>query len=440
MIDMKKLLFILSLLPLIAYAKAPEWVSQTPSDPFYYWAVGISPLTNPNAQEVAQKQAIDNIAQQISVNVESNSFLNISEVDYTYREEYQKQMRLSTQNYIEDIQVYDTYQDKKFYYVCYRLSKSEYKASITRKSESVASQAYQYLNQAQNSEADGNLIGAIDLYRKGLEIVEPWLYLDLVYQNVNVPVALYSGYKSLFDGLTMTVTPQTTTIQNLKAVNIEIVAQVEKRGVAIKNLPLIAKFNIGAGNITPSQKTDNTGKAHFYLTQVSSKEKTQLINIQIDNTIFHSMPKIFNNALTISQLPVQTVNLTVEQQNISLYINSIGNGMPQLVRQIASVLGNQNFNVTTNLQEATHIMDVATKLNKGSVVRQELGNLQEWTASLVILLKDKQGNVITQYNDEDVRVLTETDASNATAAQRATTELTKHFKRTFPKQLQTIDL
>ena len=202
----------------------------------------------------------------------------------------------------------------------------------------------------------------------------------------------------------------------------------------------MAKFSMGAGNITTSQKTDNFGKAHFYLTQISSKDKTQLISVQINNTIFREMPRIFNNALTISQLPVQTVNLTVEQQNISLYINSIGNGMPQLARQIASILGNQNINVTTNLQEATHILDVATKLNKGNVIRQELGDLQEWSASLVVLLRDKQGSVLTQYNDEDVRVLTETDASSSAAVQRATVELTKRFKRTFPKQLQTVDL
>ena len=441
MIDMKKiLLFLLSLTPILLFARIPEWVTSRPNNSFYYWGIGVCELTDANFKEVAKRQALEEITQQISVKVESNSFMSMSEMDFVAHEDYMKQIQASSQVYLEELQIFDTYLDKKKYYVCYRLNKDEYKAKVRSKSQEVAKSAYEYLQKAREAETDGNLTSSIGYYQKGLEVVEPWLFLDLSYMAENVPVALYSGYMSIFDGLSLTLEPQSATMQNLKATNIEVVASLRKNNIPIRNIPLKAQFVSGNGKFTPSAKTNNAGEGRFYLTQLTSKEASQSVKICVDNSILKDLPAIYQNKTASQKLPEALFVINVEQQNVVFYLNPIKNAIPPLLRQVASVLSNEYFEVTTNLYEATHIIDIATDLQKVGTVSGDLENLDEWLATLNVALQSKEGVILTHYSVEGVRILVSENSSQTIASQQASKELIKRFKREFPKILEKVKL
>lgn len=441
MIDMKKiLLFLLSIIPILLFARVPEWVSSRPNNSFYYWGIGVCEISDVNFKEVAKRQALEEITQQISVKVESNSFMSMTEIDLVANEDYQKQIQASSQVYLEELQIFDTYQDKKKYYVCYRLNKDEYKAKVRAKSQEIAKSAYEYLQQARAAESDGNLTSAIGYYQKGLEVVEPWLFLDLSYMAENVPVALYSGYMSIFDGLSLTITPQSATMQNLKAANIEVVASLRKNNIPVQNFPLKAQFVTGSGKFTPSAKTNSSGEGRFYLTQMTSKEASQMIKISIDNSVIKDLPDIYQNKTTSQKLPEALFVINVEKQNVVFYLNPINNAIPPLLRQIASLLSSEYFEVTTNLYEATHVIDIATDLRLVGTVNGDLENLDEWLATLNVALRNKEGSVLTHYSLEGVRILVAENSSQTVASQQASRELIKRFKREFPRQLEKVNI
>lgn len=440
MISMKQLAILLALLPVFLQAKVPEWVQSVPTNSFYYWGIGVCELSDANYKEVAKREALEEIIQQISVKVESNSFMSMTEIDFVAHEDYQKHIQASSQVYLENLQIFDTYQDKKKYYVCYRLNKEEYKAKVKAKSIEIARSAYEYLQQARDAEAKGNLTSAITYYQKGLEIVEPWLFLDLSYMTENVPVALYSGYMSVFDGIDLNIKPTSVSVQNLKATNVEIVAKVLKNDVPLSNIPLKAQFVNGIGKITPSVKTNNVGEGRFYLTQLASKEVSQSIKIHVDHTILRELPQIYQNKSTSWKLPEAVFLINIEQQNFTFYINPINNAIPPLLRQVASVLSNDYFEVTTNLYDATHIIDIATDLKKAGSIKGDLENLDEWFATLNVAVRSKEGSVLTRYAEEGVRILVSENSSQTVATQQASKELLKRFKREFPKQLEKLNI
>ena len=445
MIDMKKIyLLLLLLLPIVLNARVPEWVNGFPNNSLYYWGIGICELANVNCREVAKKEAIENIAQQISIKIESNSFLELAEVitetSINTQEYFQKQTQYKTQSYLQELQIYDTYQDKKNYYVCYRLEKTTYKAHLRSKSEEIAQIGYNYLQQARQAESNGNLETAISIYQKGLEAVEDWLFLDLSYMSENVPIQLYIGYISVFDGLTLSVQPENISVKNFKELNVEIVASLSKNNTLIKNFPLVAQFDIGAGRITNSSKTNDLGEGYFYLSQLYSKDALQTIIINVDKSIIKSLPAIYQNVNTIQRLPEVIVKLDVEQQDVLFYINAVDDNMPALVRQISSILTTDNFEITTNLNDATHIIEISTNMNKGGIVTGDLGNLTEYFAALSIILKGKNNNVLLQYAENDVRILIEETAPRTLAVQQATKEIIKRFKRNFPQKLSKINI
>lgn len=440
MTKMKRIALLLVLLPVFLQAKVPEWVQSTPQNSFYYWGIGVCELSDVNYREVAKREALEEITQQISVKVESNSFMSMTEIDLVSHEDYQKQIQASSQVYLEDLQIFDTYQDKKKYYICYRLNKEEYKAKVKAKSLEIAKSAYDYLQKAREAETDGNLTAAISYYLKGLEEVESWLFMDLSYMAENVPVELYSGYTSVFDGLSLSLLPESTTLHNLRAVNVEIVAVLHKNNIPIQNIPLKAQFVNGAGKITLTAKTNNMGEGRFYLTQLTSKEVIQSVKICVDNNILRDLPKIYQNRTTLHKLPEAYFQIDVEQQNIVFYINPINNAIPPLLRQVASVLSNEYFEVTANPYEATHIIDIATDLRKAGSVKGDLENLDEWYATLNVAVRSKEGTILTHYAEEGVRILVTENSSQMVATQQASKELIKRFKREFPKQLEKVNL
>lgn len=437
---MKRLAILFVLLPVFMQAKVPEWVQGVPTNSFYYWGIGVCDLSDANYKEVAKREALEEITQQISLKVESNSFMSMNESDLVAHEDYQKQILASSQVYLEDMQIFDSYQDKKKYYVCFRLNKEEYKAKVKAKSHEIAKSAYEYLQQARDVEEKGNLTSAIMCYQKGLEVVEPWLFLDLSFMSENVPVALYTGYMSIFDGLALTLQPISADVQNLTAVNIEIVASLHKNNTPIRDFPLQANFENGKGKITTTTKTNTMGEGHFYLTQLTSKEAFQSIKIRVDNSVLKDLPRIYQNTTTSRKLPEAIFRVNVAQQNLVFYLNPINNAIPPLLRQISSILTSEYFDVTTNMYDATHIIDIATDLKKTGSVKGELENLDEWLASLNIALRDKNGSVLTHYAEEGVRILVPENSSKAVATQQASKELVKRFKRNFPKRLEQMSI
>lgn len=426
-------------MPILLSARTPEWLNGMPKNSMYYWGIGISELSNVNYKDVAKHAALEEITQQISIMIENNSFLSIQETNLDVQEDFQQYVRTSSQVYLEDLQIFDFYQDKKNYYVCYRLDKGEYSAKREAKSQEIAKSAYEYLQQAQKAEGEGNLLTAIKYYQKGLEIVEPWLFLNLSYMSENVPMMLYSHYIEVFNGLTITLSPQSATVRNLKSTNIEIVAKLSKNGIPIRGISLKSIFKSGSGIITSSSKTNEMGEGRFFLTNVSSKDVLQSVLIYIDNSIFTNLPRIYQDRSTSQQLPQALFLINVEQQNIVFYINAINNDIPPFLAKIKSVLSNEYVELTTNLEEATHILNVTTDLRKVGVVHGDLGNLDEWLAAFNITLKTKSGNTLTHYAEEDIRVLVPEESSQTIAVQQASKELTKRFKREFPQRLSNMN-
>ena len=85
---MKKLVlsFCLSLCALVIYAQTPSWVVSRPVADGKYLGIGMASLSDPDCRNKAVTNALLDIASQISVNIESSSFMQTVDVDGRSRE------------------------------------------------------------------------------------------------------------------------------------------------------------------------------------------------------------------------------------------------------------------------------------------------------------------------------------------------------------------
>jgi hypothetical protein len=80
---------------------APEWVVKTPVNNFNYIGIGMASKASSDYREKAQKMALTEISNSISVTVSSNNSLNVFQYDDTFNEFYSMNSMVSSASFLE---------------------------------------------------------------------------------------------------------------------------------------------------------------------------------------------------------------------------------------------------------------------------------------------------------------------------------------------------
>ena len=197
----------------------------------------------------------------------------------------------------------DTYQSGQKYYVYYVLDKNVYARKAEERRQQAIKTGMDYLQKGRAAEEAMNLTQAVQLYGKGLEAAEPWVFMDLTTdeggRSVNVPVELYNAYMNVFSGMAITTNVVQVEGEAFKAVAEPIAGCLSKNGVVVPNVKLKASFVSGSGAVSPAIQTDHTGTAEFYVTNITSKEDVQELRVSIDESFTDALPAVSYTHLTL---------------------------------------------------------------------------------------------------------------------------------------------
>ena len=80
---------------------APNWVQQKPIENFYYSGIGMAVKSGNNYQAIAKNNALNDLASEISVQINSTSVLYQIESNEQFREDFRANTRLSSIENIE---------------------------------------------------------------------------------------------------------------------------------------------------------------------------------------------------------------------------------------------------------------------------------------------------------------------------------------------------
>jgi len=167
----------------------PDWVKQRPTNDFFYVGIGVAAkAANPfDFQQVAKKNAVYDLISEIKVTVSSHSLLSQLQNDKQFSQQFESDVKVTAANTIEQFNVIDSWEDKDFFWIYYRLNKEEFKAIQQKKIDAAIEQAVYLLNQAE-SLTKAQLMQSIRLKIKALSALQPYVNQDLqtVFQNRNV--------------------------------------------------------------------------------------------------------------------------------------------------------------------------------------------------------------------------------------------------------------
>ena len=148
----------------------PDWVKNHPVSSDYYIGIGIGNKNSQNLEyrEQAKKNALNDLASEISVTIKSNSFLFTMESNDSFNEEFKSTIKTEISKDLEGYELVDSWEDESIYKVYYRLSKSEYHQKQKEKKERTLRLCYDLYLKAITAEEKSDFSLAMNLNARAL--------------------------------------------------------------------------------------------------------------------------------------------------------------------------------------------------------------------------------------------------------------------------------
>ncbi|MFM9986128.1 MAG: LPP20 family lipoprotein [Flavobacteriales bacterium] len=267
---------------------APEWVGSRPHNAGYYIGVGTCSKTNQplDYQTIAKKNALNDLASEISVRVQGETFLNSLEVNKNFSEEFISTISTTTDEKIENYEVAGIWENKNEYWVYYRLNKGEYQRQKQEKKNNVLSQAHDYYQKGLEAEKLGSVPAAFDLYMHGLFAMRE--YWDEVneYRSDSTKVyldnELYSSMQRIGSGLRIEPSATKISLSADNSYNANVTIAVKYDGKPVRGITVLSNYLRPRYARPKSGVSDQSGQITVNVSDVSTTEKSNNLDLSID--------------------------------------------------------------------------------------------------------------------------------------------------------------
>lgn len=428
-----------------AGAQVPKWVKQRPVSEKDYIGIGMASLNEENYIDIAKQNAISDIASQIATKVDTKAFMHTVDVDGKARELFEEKITNTMQAWVEGAEIVDSYKDKSKYYVYYILNKETYRKNAEARRSEAIRKGTDYLVKGREAQSGMNLTQALLLYGKGLEAIEPWLFMDLSTmlngESIDVAAELFNAYIGIFSGMSITTNTVNIEAEAFKSINIPIAACLSKDGEVVPNVKLVAKFISGEGRITAPTETDFNGTAEFYITNITSNDKIQEIQIAIDESFTASLPENYRKLFEEQSLPVAKVTLALTKgATKALLFVSDENDLDGIEKDIKPIIADKFFAMTENANDADCLIEITSTLELGDVI-SGMNNLNTCYCGLELkIYNSKTEKLVFEYNIDNIKVLVPVTKSSKETKDRCAKELIKRVKKELPDKLRKMNL
>lgn len=429
-------------------AKQPDWVKQRPSDPLAYIGIAFCDKSVSDYMEITKQKAISDLLSEIKVEVQTSSLLQTVEKDdkvYTY---LSSEITLRNKENLEQLQLTDSWEDNKQYWVYYRLSKLDYEHTISERQKKASRIGYSYWIKGSEALNKGDLFSALDMFTKGIEAIEPYGNLELTYnhegKDIHVDIELYNAINTLFSGITIKSTPQDVMVQAMQDSNIQVNYSVLKEQTPLANLKLDIDFVKGSGMLQFSNNTNVDGNLIVKIAKITSNLSKQEIQAKINTVAFiRSKNPIIAKHLDwfLQNPPKVSTFIDVEQMMHKAYIRYVGANNEMLIKNVRNLLSNNHFSVVNNPDEANILILLKSAITKGGKVKGEMYDFIEYFTNIEMQIVDvNTSQVYLNYMVSNNRSLAKISTSETSATNAAMKETLRVLDRGLKKELEKINI
>ena len=261
----------------------PQWIKNYPISDENYTGIGVaSKSKNPeNFLQIAQQNALQNLASQIKVNIATQSVFVQMEREYGFEEEFKSDIKIKAEEHLEGYELKGTHQDEDEYWVYYSLSKRKYAELRQARMEEAMEEAKNLLTFTTNQYSPK--VRYVN-FVKALEVLKPFLSEPLACQlerrKVFLGSEIIAQFRSFMDDFRIySLNKKVKVMVGNKLGELKFAVEFNKK--RIENIPLV--FASDLLNVKPfSNTTDKNGLFIAIVPKVSSTESIQNIYVGLD--------------------------------------------------------------------------------------------------------------------------------------------------------------
>ncbi len=359
----------------------PEWLTAKPVSPSYYIGIGHGVKDGSNNYiQLAKKSALEDLVSEIKVNISSTSVLSQIDINREFQEKYEQIIQTTVADELEEFEQVDAWEDDRNYWVYYRLSKQRYKEIKDQQKRDAVALGLDFFTKAKESERKGETVLSLGFYYQGFRAIEKYLdepiRLEFEGKEILLTNEIIANMQLLLDKMELTVDPNQIMLNRRVAQNnLTVLAKVVEKTSrkAITDLPLVAAFEKGAGDVFPTYKTDGSGQARILLTKISSRDVEQTVGVKVDILSFSGTNGSDIYTLVAQKMVVPKATILMKVQRPLVYVTAVEKSLgvdksnQQITNRIKNYLVNSGFEFTDDINKAELALDINANSEKGAV-------------------------------------------------------------------------
>lgn len=379
-----------------AWAARPDWVTQRPRQEAYFIGIGVATrgADLSESRDRATKNALNDIATQIEVNISSNIALEDGEDAAGVRQSYLSEIKAMVESTaLTGVEIVDTYEGADEVWVYARLSRQKFAQLRQEKIDKARRRAFSLFEQAEKKYPRA-VTEALSLYLQALQPLTAALGdpLTVSYQEsrIDLDTTIPARIRNILSAIALEVSPVPSGVK--RGTDIDVPLKVRgvfktERGTVrpLPDLPLEFAFTQGGGRLIDRVRTAGTGLAVSRLTRIEDAERAQVIRAEVD---LASLIPISAEGIPLSifAVPSVDIDLTVSKQKVFIRSSEINLGeklqillVEPLVKKALSARG---VEFADGPAQADVVVEIEAQTRQGNRVRNIHFSYLDLTLSL----------------------------------------------------------
>ena len=361
-------------------AEKPEWIRSRPVSSSHYIGIGRASKELPEPYETARKNALNELASEISVTIEGNSLLHSFERKGQFNETFTSSIKTTTNELIEGFELVDSWENANEYWAYYRLSRSEHaRLKAERKQKAIATATDLHVRSRASLTA-GDLRTAFDQALRGLLAMKAyWGENDLVEidgKQVALANELYDQLQKLTSGVGFTILPERCELGYANGYEREMLITAAHSANGSKTdlvqLPVSISYPGISGKVIELKNTDADGHIRTTIQRVEMSggaaelvvklDQEALISKELDQALVR--PLVASLTIPEKRVPIDVkmprIFMRSSETNLGSAVNDAGVAMA-----IREELTGKGFRFVDRPGDADMLLDLNATTRKG---------------------------------------------------------------------------
>lgn len=265
----------------------PDWVKQKPIISGYYVGVGSAKKIGTAYQykQNARKDALADLASEVSTKVNSTSVLHSIETDYGIVENYNQRIEISTSEYLEGFEPIDFYEDEGSYWIYFKVDKAEFHKMKKQKKQAALSVAALKYKAGLKELEENDPRESLTFFLQGLTAISAYLSEDTKteYEGSSIDIGneLYSSIDQVITGLSIGAKQTSITIKRGGSFSNDLFFFVNFNDKPVYGIPV--NFSFTGGYLKKDEDvSDFDGRVELQIGKVNSGNGSEQISATMD--------------------------------------------------------------------------------------------------------------------------------------------------------------